>query len=120
MARFRIEPPAAGDVFLCCRSCKQGYTSSDVEAEGNLGSIHSIDIRLISAFIRELATREEYTPSEIDHHRETLIMLAQKIEQPLHEASINDLDDPANRRGRVPSKFFRYLHGHSRYPLKDR
>lgn len=118
-ARFRIEPPVTGDVFCRCNSCDQVYTSSDVEAGRDLRSIHPTDIRLISAFIDELAIRDEYTATVVDHHRETLIMLAQKLEQPLHQMSVRDFDDPANRRGRVPSNFFLYLDGRSRHLSKE-
>jgi len=117
-ARFPIEPSHHGDEFVRCNGCEMIWTVSDIRAGGKLGSIHPHDFRLITAYIDEIASRDGYTAKEINGQKKSLLGMAKKVDDPLHEASIREFDDPANRRGRSLDHFLRYVNGRSQHLKK--
>ena len=102
------------DTLHYCPTCSKIFPplelkSPDVDVQG----LHAHDGRLIEAFMQEW--EQQYPNRDAKQAVKNLIWLAEKVDYPLHEASLRDFSDPANRPGRVLSQFLRWVDGESRH-----
>lgn len=79
----------------------------------HIQGLHAHDRRLIEAFMQEW--EQQYPNRDAEQAIKDLVWLAERVEGPLHEASLGDFSDPANRPGRVLSQFLRWVNGESRH-----
>jgi len=112
-ARVPLEPPWTGHEFVRCHTCNRVHARPIVGDSRSTGAIHPHDIRLIRAHLDRLAELGAYDFTARRHEKDTLLMLAEQAEGPLHEASIHEFGEVSARPGRPFNMFLLYVNGRS-------